>query len=201
MVGWVFFLYIPSFLLLSLFLSLPLSFPSFQKKNVWYLWAKKLSHFYWRHTSWTFEHLHPHQEGNTPKMGSVTALLAVTQSTRYVPPKMQRWKFPLSPWLVGECDRLHFPKISEPMYPLMCQCDLGTLPLRGRFCVASSWTLMKLTMLKVTLHSFWNWITKRIQLPPNPSGTLTLGTQQPCHEAKISGKAYVRSQPTVGSNC
>lgn len=174
MVGWVFFLYIPSFLLLSLFLSLPLSFPSFQKKNVLYLWAKELSHFYWRHTSWTFEHLHPHQEGNTPKMGSVTALLAVTQSTRYVPPKMQRWKFPLSPWLVGECDRLHFPKISEPMYPLMCQCDLGTLPLRGRFCVASSWTLMKLWLC-------WKWhcIAFEIELQKEYSFHLILQEHSP----------------------
>ena len=140
-----------------------------------------------------------HQEGNTPKIGNAKVLLAVTQSTRYVPPKMQKWKFPLSPWLVGECDRLHFPKISESVYPRMCQCDRGTLPLRGRFCVASSWTLMELWLC-------WkgHCMAFEVELQKEYSFHLILQEHspwEPCREAKISGKASMRSQPTVGSNC
>ena len=189
--GYFFYIFLPS----PLSPSVPPSLLPFSKRKMYYIYEQELSHFYWRHTSWTFEHLHPHQEGNTPKIGNATALLAVTQSTRCVLPKMQRWKFPLSPWLLGECDRLHFPKISEPMYPLVCQCDLGTLPLRGRFSVASSWTSVELWLC-------WKWhcMTFEVELQKEYSFQLMLQEHSPWEPSHHAVKQRPQGKPPWGPN-
>lgn len=187
-----------SFLPSPLSPSVPPSLLPFSKRKMYYIYEQELSHFYWRHTSWTFEHLHPHQEGNTPKIGNATALPAVTESTRCVLPKMQRWEFPLSPWLLGNVTDCIFQRFLNPCIPsrvnvtlALCHWEAGSvlLPLEPRwncdYAGSDTVWLLKLNYRKNTA-STWSF---RNTHPGNPA---TMPWSK--------GKASMRSQPTVGSN-